>query len=442
MKHESPETAAAKPLADRSPDISVVPRGRGSEAPQLRGRGPDAETRRGGGEAESGPDASGLHAIAEVARPKSRHRRVLAGFILLVAVPVAVTAAYMYLVAADQYASRTGFSVRKEEMQSPVELFGGIADVSGSTSSDADVLYEFIQSQDLVQRVDDRVDLEALYAKPEWDPIFAYDPAGSIEDLVEYWGRMVEIYYDPRTGLIELLVLAFDPRDAQAVANAIFQESSRMVNELSAIAREDATRYTREELETSLERLKDAREALTRFRSRTQIVDPQAELQGRMEVLNRLQGQLAEELVELEMVRSETRENDPRFAVRKEVRTSEAERRIEVIKRRIEEERQKFGITGEGAAGNSYATLVAEFERLMLDREFAQEAYLAAFSAHNAALSEAQRQSRYLAAYVKPTLAQRAEYPQRPVIIGLTALFLFLGWSIVVLLYYSVKDRR
>ena len=63
--------------------------------------------------------------------------------------------------------------------------------------------------------------------------------------------------------------------------------------------------------------------------------------------------------------------------------------------------------------------------------------------AHGApARAEANRQSRYLAAYVKPTLAQEAEYPERAKLLLILGGFLMLLWVIGVLIYYSLRDRR
>ena len=59
-----------------------------------------------------------------------------------------------------------------------------------------------------------------------------------------------------------------------------------------------------------------------------------------------------------------------------------------------------------------------------------------------AAQADARRQTRYLAAHVRPTLAERAEYPQRGVILWFVALFLFLTWAILVLVAYALRDRR
>ena len=373
--------------------------------------------------------------VAGPARTRKRHWGVIFSFLLFVLAPTGFSAWYLWTQAADQYESRLGFSVRKEESQSAVDIFGALPGVGGASSSDTDVLYQFILSQELVARVDAALDLHGLYERPyATDPVFALAPGASIEQLVSYWERMVKINYEPGTGLIELSVRAFDPVEARTIATTIFDESAVMINRLSAIAREDTTRYAREELDQAVERLKQAREAVTTFRSRSQIVDPNADIQGQMGLLNTLQQQLAEALIESDLLSETTRENDPRIA--------KVNRRIEVIEGRITEERRKFGVGGEGPGGEDYATLVAEFERLTVDREFAEEAYKNALSAYDGALAEAQRKSRYLAAHIEPTLAETAAYPQRWVLTGLAGLFLLLGWSILVLIYYSIRDRR
>jgi capsular polysaccharide transport system permease protein len=369
------------------------------------------------------------------ARAQRRHWGILAGFVLLVLLPFLAAGAYLWRVAQDQYASTVAFSVRQEEMQSSLDILGGMTRLAGSATSDSDILYEFIRSQDLVAQVATRVDLRAIWGRA-WpaDPVFAFDPAGTIEDLHAHWLRMVRLSYDAGTGIITVRVNAFDPADAQAVAQVLFDESSRMINALSEEARADATRYAAEERDRAFERLAAARQALTAFRLRTQIVDIGSDLQGQMGILTTLQGQLAEVLIELDLLRETAPAGDPRIR--------QAERRIAVIEARIAAERAKFGEGGQGPGGEDYARIAAEFERLTVEREFAEATYRSALASYDAAVSEAQRQSRYLAAHIRPTRAEQALYPQRLMLFGLTGFFLLLFWAVGVLVYYSVRDRR
>lgn len=390
---------------------------------------------------ETQPTAAAVPRIVTVPPPatpafaRRRHRGVAASFVALVALPFIAAAAYLCFFAAGQYASTVGFSVHKEEIGGPVELFGGIAGIASSSSADGDILYEFMQSQEIVDALETRIGLSVLWSKPGGDPVFAYDRSGTIEDLHNYWGRMIRVVYDSGTGLVEVRALAFDPEDARMIATAIFGECARLVDELSAIAREDTIAFAKAELDRAVERLKGARETLTAFRSRTQIVDPTADLQGQMGLLSTLEQQLAEALIDADLLRESTRASDPRI--------TQANRRIAVIEARIADERRKLGVGGGvSGAGEDYATLLSEYERLAVDRRFAEEAYTTALAAYDAAQAEARRKSRYLAAHIKPTVAEAAEFPDKPVILGMFGFFLVAGWCIAVLVYYSLRDRR
>ena len=430
-KVDPQRTASLKAVSSEARDGSK-PAPRRIEAPRPSSAEPAPQPKAAPAKAE---DLDPVAPPASSARRRGRHTLLLVSFVALVMLPAALAAAYLYVRAADQYASVTGFAVRTEEMGTAFDILGGIPQLGGSSSTDTDILYEFIQGQQLVAEIDDELDLRAIYSR-HWatDPVFSLRPDATIEQLLHHWKRKVRISYDAGTGLIEIRALAFEPDEAQAIANAIFQSSAAMINDLSAIARDDTTRYAREELDAAVERLKRAREAMSAFRSRTQIVDPTADLQGQMGLINTLQGQLASALIEFDLLRETTQEGDPRIV--------QAERRIEVIKGRIEEERGKFTIGGAGADREDYVVVLSEFDRLDVDLQFAREAYTASLAAFDDARAEAQRKSRYLAPYVTPTLPQSAEYPRRASLSALTAMFLLVAWSILALIYYSIRDRR
>ncbi|MDI3336887.1 hypothetical protein QKW60_10740 [Defluviimonas aestuarii] len=381
------------------------------------------------------PTASKKERIADgvtQARLRLRHRGMLILFAVWVVLPLIVAAFYLYFIAEDQYESRVGFSVRKEETSSPVELLGGITELSGNSSSDTDFLYKYIRGRQMMLSVDAKLNLREVYTRPA-DPVFALKRNASVEEMEDYWSRVVKVFYDTADGLIEVRVVAFSPEDAKRIAQEIFDEGSRKINELTAIARDDSTRYAEIERDRAIERLKVARQALTAFRIRTQIVDPEADIEGRMGLLNTLQTQLATALIDLDLLLNNTNPGDPRIV--------QTQQRIEVIEDRISEERNHFS-TSSASADIPYSSLVGEYEGLLVDLKFAEESYIASLAAYEAAFAEAQRQSRYLAPYVSPTLAEISEFPQRATLLALTGGFLFITWAIAVLIFYSIRDRR
>ena len=389
-----------------------------------------------------GPARQGTQTTTTVRPPvtrataKPRHRLAFVSFLFLVVAPVAALAGYLFTFAQDQYASEAGFSVRKDEGSGSIDMIGGLTQLTGSASTDAEILYDFIRSPDLVAQIDKDHDLFGVYGRSyAQDPLFSLKADATIEEKQDYWQRMVTVEYNEATGLIRLEVRAFSAPEAQTLAAAIIEYSSSMINQLSDAAREDATRYARAELEKAVAGLKVTRTAITKYRSNAQVIDPLADIQGQMGLMNNLEAQLAEALIQLGILNA--------TVTGESIQVTQIEQRIEIIEKYLAEERAKFGIGEEGTeARESYAEKVAEYERLVVEREVAEERFRSTTLLFNAAEAEANRKSRYLAAHIEPTLAEGAVYPQNALILATTAFFLILAWALAILVYYSIRDRR
>lgn len=368
------------------------------------------------------------------AKRRKRHNGLIVSFIICCIIPIFVIAYYLFAVASDQYSSKLGFSVRSEEASQISDFFGAFGSVSGASASDTDILYEFIKSQHLVQSIDEKLDLRSIYSSQEHDWYFAFDETGSIEDLHEYWNRMIKVNYEPGTGLIEVVVKAFDPQNAKMIADEILRRCSKQINELAAISRDDTTKYAKADLEKAVERLKEARVKLTTFRNKHQIIDPYQDAQIQSTRLTSLENSRSELQVDRALLISNSGSNDTRL--------KQVNKRIKILDDFIEEERSKIGVGAATGAGTSFSSVVGEFEALTVDREFAEQSYVSSLASYDGAVAEAQRQNRYLAAYILPSEAQKSLYPKRLTILFFTIFILFGSWSIMVLVYYSLKDRR
>ncbi len=242
---------------------------------------------------------------------------------------------------------------------------------------------------------------------------------------------MVEVAYDSSGGIINVTAHAFDPEDARAITREILAESSALVNQLSDQSREDAVRFARDELDEAEAHLREVRQELADFRREHNIVDPTSDVASQSGLLNALNQELAQALVERDVLLSYATDGDQRVL--------QANRRIAAITDRIEAERRTLGVTG---VTGSLPEVIGRYEELHVNLEFANTAYTQALAAVSAARAEARRQSRYLAPHIQPTLASVSLYPRRPLIAGLTGLFLLLGWGALMLIYYNVRDNR
>jgi capsular polysaccharide transport system permease protein len=362
-----------------------------------------------------------------------RHFFVVFSFVLCVLAPVGYISHYLIDRALDQFTSTLAFTVRVENSPTASDLFGGINFMGGNSASDSDILYEYISSQPIVEEIDKELNLEQIYSsKYDQDPWFSLKPNSTIEDLTEYWGRMVQVTHDSGTGLIEIRVHAFDPLHANELSSAIYEKSSALINKLNYLARQDAVKYAKDEFEQSLKTLKNARLSIRKFRSHNMLIDPEVETQMLVGVLNALQLQLSELIVERDLILSTSSADDPRI--------QDIEIRIDVVNRRILTERNKFKT--ERADTQNFTNMLTEYEALVIDLEYAEKNYLAARATYDSARLDSQRQSRYLAAHILPTLAERADHPKRTMLI-IVSFFISLGvWFFLVIVSYAVRDRR
>ncbi len=422
--------AAPAPADDMADDGDDDDRG-----PLTGGRRRGARAEKRAGRVGNRTDASN-YVVAPTVNPaqmRVRHYGVIAMFVLFVVVPTLCYSAYLWTRSADQYQSDVGFGSRTEEVASAFDFLGALGGSSSSGSKDMDILNQFIISQELVSKVDAQLNLKAIYAKPTDDPLNAFNPDGTIEDLVAFWQRMVLVNYDNATGLMNLEVYAFDPIDAQRIAQVILTESTDIINTLSQTAQEDTTRYSAEALAATEEKLAAARLAVLDFQIRNRIVDPNNVINNQLTVVSTLNQQLAASQIELDMLAGTVKDSDPRVL--------QLTRRIGVIQNRIAEEQSKVGATSDSTSPG-FAKLMADFESLKVDQDFAQQAYSSARAAYEQALTDAQQKTRYLATYVAPTLAEAPTAPNRPFTAALVALIGFLSWAVVVLVYYALRDRR
>lgn len=364
------------------------------------------------------------------ARFRFRHWLLVVSFVVLVAAPSIFAAWYLHFRAADQYASQLAFTIKSDEgptLSTLGAIFGG---ATGGAADDAEVLYGFIQSQNLVSKLQDELDLRKRFNRhKETDWWFSLGDDPSIEALTEYWKSMVLVSFD--AGIVEVEVRAFDPIDAQEIAKAVLAESTDLINRLSAEAREDAVREARLYLVETTDRLRDVRMRLSELRTSERRVDPRLDVEALMRRIGELEAALTQEQLRLDQLKQ--------FADKDDSRVTTTERRIQSLQTAIAEERAKVVTDGEGGA---LTESVGKFEELKVDRELAEQAYAVALASFENAKGEARRQQRYLSAHVAPTLAETPQYPERYMLGGLVFVFLFMGWVVLVMIAYNVKDRR
>jgi capsular polysaccharide transport system permease protein len=369
-----------------------------------------------------------------------RHTVIAATFLALVVLPGTIASLYMAFIAADQYHSTTSFAVRSIDAGGATDILGMFTQASsGSTVSDSYIIMDYILSERMAADADRRFKLEEVYATRGLDFFYGIGSDLPIEDKLAYWRDMVKVTFDHASGIMQVSVKAFEPKQAQEIAQFIVDQSDNLVNSLSLSARNDVLRAAQDEVLAGEARLSKARASLRVYRDKSQEISPDQAAKLAVQLIGGLEEELTKLNADLATAKSQMGEDTPRIRVLKT--------RIESLEQQLAVERQRLG-AGERSPSSAVdhnspdvAGRIAQFEELETEREFAERAYTAALASLEKARLEANNRQRYLALFIEPTLSELAQYPSRLLSALLVSLGLLFAWGIGVMSYYNIRDR-
>ena len=371
---------------------------------------------------------------------KTRHRLILLGFFLTVLLPSMVFSGYMFFWASDQYHSTTAFAVRSSKPVAATEILGMVMGSGGSesTTSNSYIVTDYIQSQAILKDLPEDIDLEAIFNRESSDFLFSMGSELPIEDRLNYWNDMVDVSFDATSSVIYVEVRSFRPEDSVSISEAVLERSEILVNKLSEANRRQTVRYAEEAVARAEARLKAIRKQMLAYRQETQEVDPEANAEIAAEMIAKLDQERAGREAEKATLMGYLDENSPRIRM--------LDQQIASLEGEITSVRKRLGTGGSatGEAGdrrNNLSLRLADYSELAVEEEFAQQLYVTSLASLESARREADNKGLYLATFIHPTLSEDAQYPSR-FLYSLGAFLLLAGlWSVVVLLYYNVRDR-
>jgi len=142
-------------------------------------------------------------------------------FWLFFLLPMALGITYYYKFASNQYQATAHFTIEKTD-EGQVDAIGVLTGLAGNVSStrDALIIQDFIESREVIERTRDYFNLKELYAKEDKDWLSRLDKESSIEDIIAYWQTKISIEFDSTSGIITLGVMAFTPEDSITIIRA------------------------------------------------------------------------------------------------------------------------------------------------------------------------------------------------------------------------------
>lgn len=372
-------------------------------------------------------------------RARSRAYGTYISFVLAVVLPTIVASVYYLWFASNQYVAEFRFAVSDTTPSSMSSIGTNLASLftGGASNSPLEnyMVADYLTSRQVAEELDRRIHVRSLYSKPGIDWWARFDPTAPMEKFVTYWQKMVSANYDPITGIATAQVRAFSPEDAFLVGNSMVQLSEELINRIANRSNTDAVRFAEKEVAQAQDRLKKARVEMTAYRNKVGVIDPTTSVVATNSTVQQtLQGNLATLETQLtSLLGRRLAPNSPAVQA--------LENQIKATKEQLAAVEATVAAGKDRAGGAALSSVIAEYEQLDLERQFAQALVTSAMQGLEQARATAASQHLYITPYVRPSLPESSVYPRRFLSVVIFGLLAFTAWLFGLLILRSIRER-
>ena len=353
-------------------------------------------------------------------------------FLLAVVLPTLLSAIYFGLVASDIYIAESRFVVRSPQKPAPAGL-GAILQGAGFSRSQDDTytVHDYILSRDALKELDLQFALSRAFSDAQLDALSRFGAFGtdsSFEALHRYYQKRVSAEVDSVSSITVLRTSAFSAADSHKINQKLLELSEKLVNQLNERGRQDLIRFAAAEVKEAEQKAKAATLAVSTFRTQKGVFDPERQSALQLQLVSKLQDEFIATKTQLAQIRDLTRDNPQIASLQVKLNTLQAEINSETAK-----------VAG---GDRSLSSKSADFERLALDRAFADKQFAVALTSLEQARNDAQRKQLYLERIVQPSIPDNAVEPRRLRNVFATFILGLVAWSILSMLVAGVREHQ
>jgi capsular polysaccharide transport system permease protein len=353
-------------------------------------------------------------------------------FLITVVGPTALAILYYGFFASDVYVSESRFVVRSPDKPSMTGL--GVLLKSAAFSNAGDEIYaadDYIQSRDALKALNRDGAVARAYTSRDVSILDRFNPLGfdgSFEELFNYFAKKVRVDYDTSSAITTLTVRAYTPQDAQKFNAQLLGLAEETVNRLNRRGRADVIQVSEQEVQEAEEAERSAALALAQFRNASGIIDPEKQAAVQLQMISKLQDELIGSRMQLLQLKQMAPEN-PQIPI--------LQTRVAGLAREID---SQLGFVA--GSRKSLSATAARYQRLQVDRDFADKRLAAAMTSLQEARAEALRKQAYVERIAQPSRPDEAQEPRR--LRGIFATFMLglVAWAILTMLLAGVREHH
>lgn len=351
---------------------------------------------------------------------------------LTVILPTLFSAVYFGHYASDIYISESSFVVRSPRNQNAMSGVGALLQGSGFARSQDDTytVQEYMRSRTALEQLQQELPVREFYAD-KGDMLSRFNGFGwnnSQEAFYKYFKERLTVDFDSVAGIATLRIRAFAPEEGLAINERLIKQGENLINRLNERARTDTITFAEQAVETAEQKVKETADALTRYRVKHKFVDLPSQSSAQLSLVSSLNTELIRVETQLAQLQSITPDN-PQVAA--------LQQRQKSLKNQLDQQSKSLA-----GSGNSIATQAADYQRLVLDNELAQQQLTTAMVSLQNTRNEADRQQLYLEVINQPSKPDWAEEPHRLYNILATFIIGLMLYGVLSLLVASIREHK
>ena len=352
---------------------------------------------------------------------------------LLIGIPLIGVSIYLFGFAQDRYTSTSLVVVKQVNDKSGTQLDGIgalLGAVASTNTEDAKFLKEYIESPDMLQKLDQQLNFRANFLGDGQDPVFQLSEDASKEELLNFYRKRVSVELNPDNSILTIKTEGFDPKFAFNFNNSLLQESEKFINKISQTIATEQLGFSEKQLQEATSRLNASRQALLNYQNTNRTFDPLANAESVSKLVAVLQASLADLQTQERTLLSYLNPDTPQaVAIRSQITS---------VKQQIENEKAK--LTSQD--GRQLNTQAAQFEELKSQAEFGSDLYKLALTSLEKARLEVSRKIKTVVTISSPQLPQEAMYPRRLYIMISAFLLLCVLYGVLQLTLAVIRDHK
>lgn len=353
-------------------------------------------------------------------------------FYIVVVFPTVISILYYALFSSDVYISESKFVIRSPERAAPSAL-GLLLKGAGFTNAGDEIhaAQGFLTSRDSLRELNRDDAFRKAYSNPGislFDRFDGFGLDGTQEALFKYYKSRVTIDYDSSSAMTTLTVRAYSASDAERFNAQLLRMAEATVNRLNTRGRQDLIQFATTEVNEAKEAARKASLALAAFRNARGLVDPEKQAAIQLQMISKLQDELIATRTQLRELRQYA-PRSPQVSV------------LETRTRGLEQEiRDQSGLI----AGDqkSLAASAAQYQRLILESQYADRQLAASMASLQEAQNEARRKQAYVERVVAPNLPDEALEPRRLRGMFTTFVLSLIIWGVASMLIAGIKEHQ